>query len=259
MNTRPFVLSFLLLGLAVAPPGVGLQRPQANSGRVASPGQVDRVITRWFEQLDEAHQDLLAAEWKKAWRRLDRLDREIAGRFVDGPEAPRLLGQLSLLRALAEAGRGERANAAWEYSVACSFLPALATLDMSRYGVAGEVLAAERARWEPPRNGEDGNGKDVPVDEATLPRKIESPVPVFPWPHQVLCTSGLVAVKAFINTTGIPTRPKVVTQVHPMLAFAALRTLREWRFAPAELNGRPVAVWYNLSVNFRFRGRCAPQ
>jgi protein TonB len=34
---------------------------------------------------------------------------------------------------------------------------------------------------------------------------------------------------------------------------AAVEAVRTWRFRPATLNGRPVDVYYNLTVNFRLQ------
>jgi hypothetical protein len=254
MNTGALVLSFLLWGLAVAPPSVGSPHPSVKPERVAPAGEADRVVARLFDQLDASHQEVLNGEWSKAGRRLDRIEGELVKKFVDGPDAPRLLGQLSLLRALADAGRGELESASWHYAVACSFLPALDTLEMGRYGVAGEVLAAERARWQAAQAEGDSSVANILDEGVTPPRKLESPAPRLPRSYRALCSGGFVIVRAMIDASGKPTRPGLATEVHPMLAFAALRTLREWRFAPAGLNGRPVAVWYNLSVKFAVQG-----
>jgi hypothetical protein len=48
----------------------------------------------------------------------------------------------------------------------------------------------------------------------------------------------------------------------PVLFFNTAETLRGWRFTPARLDGEPVPVFYNLTVNYkvmlcdaRFEGR----
>jgi outer membrane biosynthesis protein TonB len=35
------------------------------------------------------------------------------------------------------------------------------------------------------------------------------------------------------------------------LGSSAERTIKGWRFKPATLNGKPVEVYYNLTVNFK--------
>ncbi len=34
---------------------------------------------------------------------------------------------------------------------------------------------------------------------------------------------------------------------------AAVDAIKKWRFEPATLHGKPVAVYYNLTVNFRLQ------
>jgi protein TonB len=45
-----------------------------------------------------------------------------------------------------------------------------------------------------------------------------------------------------------------VLKTMPMgLDQAAVNAVKTWKFKPATLNGRPVAVYYNLTVNFRLQ------
>ena len=37
------------------------------------------------------------------------------------------------------------------------------------------------------------------------------------------------------------------------LAEAAVSAVQQWKFKPATLNGKPVAVYYNLTVNFQLQ------
>jgi protein TonB len=37
------------------------------------------------------------------------------------------------------------------------------------------------------------------------------------------------------------------------LEEAAVDAIKQWRFKPATLNGRPVTVYYNLTVNFKLQ------
>jgi hypothetical protein len=251
------LLGFLMVSHALVPPAAGAQLQPVNSDRLSTPGLADRMIAGWFKQLDVVHQEVLDGEWKKAVRQLDQVEADLIEKLVEGPDAPRLLGQVSLLRALVEAGRGERATASWHYAVACSFLPALATLDLSRYGVAGEILAAERVGWEAPLESGEGSAQDHPPGEVTPPRTLESASPVTPRSHRVLCSGGSVALNVIIDTSGNPTRPTVTSDVHPLLAFVALRSLNLWRFAPAEFNGRPVPFSWDTTVEFQTK-HCSP-
>ncbi len=37
------------------------------------------------------------------------------------------------------------------------------------------------------------------------------------------------------------------------ISYSALEALRNWKFRPARVDGRPVSVYYNLTVNYTLR------
>jgi protein TonB len=61
---------------------------------------------------------------------------------------------------------------------------------------------------------------------------------------------GIVIVQATINRTGQVVDAKVLKGLPMGLDQAALEAIRQWEFEPATLNGKPVDVYYNLTVNF---------
>ncbi len=60
---------------------------------------------------------------------------------------------------------------------------------------------------------------------------------------------GTVLVRALIDTLGHVTEAQIQTSV-PMLDSTALAFVRGWRFRPAEVDHRPVAVWVTTPVRF---------
>lgn len=40
----------------------------------------------------------------------------------------------------------------------------------------------------------------------------------------------------------------------PVMAYAALEAIRQWRFEPGTINGQPTEVHWNLTINFRSDG-----
>lgn len=62
--------------------------------------------------------------------------------------------------------------------------------------------------------------------------------------------SGDVVVDALIDETGKVTSVKVVSGP-VLLQQAAMETVRQWKYQPAMLDGKPVAT--HLSVTVRFR------
>lgn len=61
---------------------------------------------------------------------------------------------------------------------------------------------------------------------------------------------GSVLLKAVIDERGIVTDLRVLKPLPMGLDQAAIDAVSRWRFKPATLHGRPVKVYFNLTVNF---------
>jgi protein TonB len=57
---------------------------------------------------------------------------------------------------------------------------------------------------------------------------------------------------AFIDANGNMTELKVVSGA-PILRQAAIDAVRQWKYDPARLDGRPVPIHLGLTVRFRFQ------
>ena len=64
-------------------------------------------------------------------------------------------------------------------------------------------------------------------------------------------TQGIVIIEAVIDRQGNVTEARVLKPLGFGLDVAALNAVRQWKFKPGTLNGEPVPVYYNLTVNFR--------
>lgn len=64
---------------------------------------------------------------------------------------------------------------------------------------------------------------------------------------------GVVVLKAVIDEGGYVTDLKVLKDLPMGLDKAAMDAVRTWRFKPATLHGRPVKVYFNLTVNFQIQ------
>lgn len=62
---------------------------------------------------------------------------------------------------------------------------------------------------------------------------------------------GIVIIEAVIDRQGNVTEARVLKPLPFGLDAAALDAVRQWKFQPGTLNGEPVPVYYNLTVNFR--------
>ena len=61
---------------------------------------------------------------------------------------------------------------------------------------------------------------------------------------------GAVIVEAVIDELGLVTQVRLIRGLPMQLDQAAMEAIKQWRFKPALLNGRPVKVFYTLTVNF---------
>ncbi|HEX7182596.1 MAG TPA: TonB family protein, partial [Thermoanaerobaculia bacterium] len=64
---------------------------------------------------------------------------------------------------------------------------------------------------------------------------------------------GTVILEAVIDQKGRVTDLRVLKSLPMGLDQSALDAVREWRFRPATLEGRPVKVYYTLTVNFQIQ------
>jgi protein TonB len=102
----------------------------------------------------------------------------------------------------------------------------------------------------------DGSGDTTLVYDArmTPPRVLHRIEPLYPELARKMRRQGTVILEAEIGRDGVLRSARAINA--PLgfgLEEAALKALASWRFAPAELQGEPVSVYYRLSVNFRLQ------
>ncbi|MDX1501156.1 MAG: TonB family protein [Thermoanaerobaculia bacterium] len=85
------------------------------------------------------------------------------------------------------------------------------------------------------------------------PVKIFFPSPQYTEIARKARIQGVVIVEAIIDKSGSVTNVKVLKGLPMGLDQAAVDAVSKWRFEPATLNGKPVAVIYNLTVNFQLQ------
>ncbi len=87
----------------------------------------------------------------------------------------------------------------------------------------------------------------------TSPQKISAPAPQYTEEARQARTQGVVIVQAIIDCQGLVADITVLQGLPNGLTEAAVAAIWQWRFEPARLDGRPVSVFFNLSVNFRIQ------
>jgi TonB family protein len=83
------------------------------------------------------------------------------------------------------------------------------------------------------------------------PLKVKDVRPTYPASMREAGLTGVVPIEAIIGVDGTVSSVRVISaQVHPDFAIAAIDAVRQWRFTPTLLNGRPVEVVMTVSVRF---------
>jgi periplasmic protein TonB len=84
------------------------------------------------------------------------------------------------------------------------------------------------------------------VQHANLVRQVK---PSYPHTAIIMRVQGAVILEAIIDREGLIENLKVLTG-HPLLVPAALEAVQQWRYRPTLLNGQPVEVVTQVTVNF---------
>jgi TonB family protein len=85
------------------------------------------------------------------------------------------------------------------------------------------------------------------------PLKIRDVRPVYPPIAREAGVSGVVIIEAKIGADGSIEDARVLRSI-PLLDEAALDAVKQWRFVPTLLNGKPVPIIMTMTVNFALEG-----
>ena len=108
------------------------------------------------------------------------------------------------------------------------------------------LVVVPPARVAPPKPVPVSSG----VSEGLLVRRVQ---PSYPPLARAARISGGVLLQAVIGKDGTIRQLQVVSG-HPMLVQSALEAVRQWRYKPYLLNGEPVEVDTQVTVNFTLTG-----
>ncbi|MBI4276289.1 energy transducer TonB [Candidatus Uhrbacteria bacterium] len=84
------------------------------------------------------------------------------------------------------------------------------------------------------------------------PQRLEHVLPEYPAIARTARVQGIVIIQATINETGLVVEAEVLRSI-PLLDQAALDAVRQWRYMPTLLNGKPVPVVMTVTVQFTLR------
>lgn len=111
-----------------------------------------------------------------------------------------------------------------------------------------------RAKREPATQPTPGVPAPKPIrvgGNIKAPQKLVNVNPTYPDSMRVAGRGGVVPLDAVISTDGTVVFARVLSaSVHPDFAAAALDAVRQWKFSPTLLNGKPVEVVMSVLVAF---------
>jgi TonB family protein len=124
----------------------------------------------------------------------------------------------------------------------CSSVPSRSRVEPER--TKGAALPSEQ-------EGKNGDDQIHRVGGDVIAPKLLSHVePAYPKAARRELIEGVVILEAVIDASGNVTNVSVRKSVHPLIDKAAVHAVRQWRYSPAILNGRPVRVYLTVTTTF---------
>lgn len=139
-----------------------------------------------------------------------------------------------------------------------SAVPEAAASDEADAAVAPEPEAVAEgegsdAAGESAAEGPDpAPGEPIVIDDKTTePRVVTKVAPEYTEMARKARVQGMVIVQAVIGQDGRISGTKILKGLPMGLDQQAVAAIKQWEFEPATRDGQPVAVYYNLTVEFR--------
>lgn len=208
--------------------------------RAANPLPAPATLADELTHIDEL---LRSGEWSRAEESI-RQAMEYSLPSFSASVLASVVARLSL----AEAGLGREAAAVWHWQVAQSLDGQVLPEERLRtFGTVGALLVRHPRR--PP--GQAPPGLEVHSVGPTVlpPRKVEGELATISPTLRLLSVPLSVRVQVIVDEDGRPRDPVILATSLPGMAFEVLDSLRGWRFEPARKEGRPVAAFYQLTLN----------
>jgi TonB family protein len=86
------------------------------------------------------------------------------------------------------------------------------------------------------------------------PPLLQQATPEFPAALRSRVTRGTVVVKYFVDSTGRVRLPSVISATEPEFGAAALTAIRQWRYEPPRIDGKPVVALERHAFEFSASG-----
>ena len=104
------------------------------------------------------------------------------------------------------------------------------------------------------QSSDDAGKSDEPVYElgpgVTPPRVTKQVNPKYSESSRGVRLTGLITIEVVVSSQGLPKNPRVIKGIEDEVDRAAVEALKQWRFAPARKDNKPVAVRVVIEIDF---------
>ena len=204
----------------------------------------DPLIAR----LGKSEEELKKGNYDRALKIDDRLIDDMVDNLGPGDEETKWFAVALLHKAFALRGLGHDDEALWFWHMALNIRPGLAEADMSMFGAPAEFLKQHPLQL--PDLPHAGFSKST----VQAPKPVKRVEPRYPYAARYFHVSGIVILESVIDKNG-DVRDVNVLKALPAgtISYAAMQAVRQWKFEPAKLEGKPVDVLFNLTINFKLQ------
>lgn len=251
-------MRFLSAALVVSMVGASALSAQLSARNRLPAKQAGQLVEKWHTQIKSA--DALLREGKplEARRAVDHVLRQMSERIEGGRAVGSLFAPALMVRALSHAAEGDTEEAAYDWSMVRSLDQRFTYPNLDLYKIPPSALPfAEleeiwqklKRKFQSPETSAEPAGSPAGSEDVERPKKISGKAPVYPDSWRRNCLGGKAVIAAVIDEQGKVRTPAVLEGSAPA-AYTSMEALRSWRFRPAMLEGKPVRVFYTLTINF---------
>jgi TonB family protein len=61
---------------------------------------------------------------------------------------------------------------------------------------------------------------------------------------------AMVELEVAIDVDGMVRQPRIISSPAPTVAYAALESIKQWRFRPGKMDGKPVRIDFHMTFTF---------
>lgn len=94
----------------------------------------------------------------------------------------------------------------------------------------------------------------TPTSQQTPPKVLKTVPPHYPWGLRESGLRGEVVLEFVVDYEGRVRNPAVVRTLNPAFNAAAIAAIRQWRFAPGQIEGRSVNTLMQQAIRFELTG-----